>query len=317
MRRKGMLPVAVMLSLLFLFAGASMVPAQTAGGGQFVEMIGASGSVNWTTGTIDAVGIGAPPERFYGKPQARPMAMRAATADAYRKLLEVTQGVRVNSETTVKDFAVESDIIRTQVEGMVKGAQIVKTDYLSDGTVEVTVRMSLNGGLTQIIYPTVLQSVPAIAPQVPVAPYAPPQAPMAPQAPVQPAAPAATAPQPAAPAVQPTVVYTGMVVDARGVGARPAMSPKIMDENGQEVYGSMVVDREYAVQQGISGYARDLNAAQTNQRVTNNPATVKALKAEGAGKSNITISNADANQIRASAENLTFMKKCRVMIVLD
>ncbi|HPX12320.1 MAG TPA: hypothetical protein PLO86_02550, partial [Syntrophales bacterium] len=218
------------------------------------------------------------------------------------------------------DFAVESDIIRTQVEGMVKGAQLVKTDYLSDGTVEVTVRMNLNGGLTQIIYPTVIQSVPAVpAPPAPVAPpQAPPVAPPpAPSAVPAPPAPVAPPPAPAATAVQPAVVYTGLVVDARGIGARPAMSPKIIDENGQEVYGSMVVDREYAVQQGISGYARDLNAAQTNQRVTNNPVTVKAMKAEGTGKSNITISNNDANSIRATGENLTFMKKCRVMIVLD
>lgn len=321
MRGKGVMPVVLILSLFFMMAGPSGVAAQTAGAGQYVEMMGTSGSVNWTTGVIEAVGIGAPPERFYGKPQARPMAMRAATADAYRKLLEVTQGVRVNSETTVKDFAVESDIIRTQVEGMVKGAQLVKTDYLSDGTVEVTVRMNLNGGLTQIIYPTVIQSVPALPPAVPAPPVAPPQAPPVapPPAPsAVPAPPAPVAPPPApATAVQPAVVYTGLVVDARGVGARPAMSPKILDENGQEVYGSMVVDREYAVQQGISGYARDLNAAQTNQRVTNNPVTVKALKAEGTGKSNITISNNDANSVRATGENLTFMKKCRVMIVLD
>jgi len=47
------------------------------------------------------------------------------------------------------------------------------------------------------------------------------------------------------------------------------MSPKIVDENGAEVYGSMIVDKNYAVSQGISGYARDLTAAQSNQRVTN------------------------------------------------
>jgi hypothetical protein len=108
-----------------------------------------------------------------------------------------------------------------------------------------------------------------------------------------------------------------MVVDARGVGARPAMSPKIVDENGAEVYGSMIVDKDYAVSQGISGYARDLTAAQGNQRVTNNPLTVKGLSAEGAGKSDIKINNEDANKIRSATENLSFMKKCRVMIVLD
>jgi len=95
------------------------------------------------------------------------------------------------------------------------------------------------------------------------------------------------------------------------------MSPKVVDEDGKEVYGSMQVDREYAVQQGISGYARDLTAAQSNPRVTNNPVTVKGLKTDGPGRSDIIISNADAANIRAAADNLSFMKKCRVMIVLD
>jgi hypothetical protein len=108
-----------------------------------------------------------------------------------------------------------------------------------------------------------------------------------------------------------------MVVDARGIQARPAMSPRVFDEDGKEVYGSANVDREYAVQQGMSGYARDLTAAQSNQRVTASPITVKALRTNGPGKSDLIISNADAQQIRASAENMTFMKKCRVMVVLD
>ena len=113
------------------------------------------------------------------------------------------------------------------------------------------------------------------------------------------------------------VVYTGMVIDARGLQARPAMAPKILDENGKEVYGSMNVVREYDVKQGMSGYARDLTAAQSNPRVTNNPFTVKGLKAEGPGKSDIVISNADAEKVRGTSDNLLFLKKCRVMIVLD
>jgi hypothetical protein len=108
-----------------------------------------------------------------------------------------------------------------------------------------------------------------------------------------------------------------MVIDARGIQARPAMAPKVIDESGQEVYGSMQVDREFAVQQGMSGYARDLSSAQNNSRVTANPVTLKGIKTDGPGKSNIVISNADANKIRSSAENLSFLKKARVMIVLD
>jgi hypothetical protein len=320
MKKRFIVVMAIGISMFFL-TGLTGVYAQQGNQGQYVQNIGASGSINWTSGLLTAVGIGAPPERFYGKPQARPMAMRAAQVDAYRKLLEVANGVRVDATTMVRDYAVESDVVRTQVEGMVRGARIVKTDYLSDGTVEVTVQMPLagaSGGLGQAIYPRMSEvgafppAPPAGYPTTPPIPAtpgvetpAPPAEPVAPAEPAEPAAPATSA------------VYTGLVVDARGIQARPAMSPKIIDENGEEVYGSMYVDREYAVQQGMAGYARDLTAAQTNSRVTDNPYTVKGLKAEGPGKSNIVISNADATQLKSAAENLTFMKKCRVMVVLD
>lgn len=323
MKKRFIVVMAIGISMFFL-TGLTGVYAQQGNQGQYVQNIGASGSINWTSGLLTAVGIGAPPERFYGKPQARPMAMRAAQVDAYRKLLEVANGVRVDATTMVRDYAVESDVVRTQVEGMVRGARIVKTDYLSDGTVEVTVQMPLagaSGGLGQAIYPRMSEvgafppAPPAGYPSTPPIPATPgvetPAPPAEPVAPAEPAEPAA----PAAPAT--SAVYTGLVVDARGIQARPAMSPKIIDENGEEVYGSMYVDREYAVQQGMAGYARDLTAAQTNSRVTDNPYTVKGLKAEGPGKSNIVISNADATQLKSAAENLTFMKKCRVMVVLD
>jgi len=112
-------------------------------------------------------------------------------------------------------------------------------------------------------------------------------------------------------------VYTGLVIDARGLQGRPAMSPKVFDENGAEVYGTLIVKKDYAVQQGICGYARDLTAAQSNSRVTNNPFTVKAVRAQGAGMSELIIGNEDANKIRSAKDNLTFLQKCRVMIVLD
>jgi hypothetical protein len=225
------------------------------------------------------------------------MCLRAARVVAYRNFVEIAKGVQLDSTTTVKDFITQSDIITTQVQGIVRGARPVgEPEYFADGTCAVTLRVPLTGKLAEVILPKSLEKKPEAAP-----PASPPPA-VAP-----PAAPAAPAP----------VVYTGMVVDARGLQARPAMSPKIIDESGKEVYGSMNVDREYAVQQGMSGYARDLTAAQSNPRVTNNPVSVKGIKTEGPGKSDIIISNADAEKIRGASDNLTFLKKCRVMIVLD
>ena len=285
---------AIAAAMILCLAGVA-VGQDKISASEWVEQIGNKGSVNWTDGYIEAVGIGAPPQRNIGMPQARPMALRAAQVDAYRNLLEVVNGVRVDSTTTIRDFTVESDIINTQVQGIVKGAKTMKQEYLSDGTVEVTVRMPMAGNFTAVIVPRILEKRQA-APQAPV--------PAAPQAPA--ASPASGG-----------EVFTGLVVDARGIQARPAMSPRIIDEKGQEVYGSMNVEREYAVQQGMSGYARDLTAAQSNARVTNSPVSVKGLKTEGAGRSDIVIANADAERIRASGDNQSFLKKCRVMIVLD
>ena len=224
------------------------------------------GIINWTKGIVQATGIGAPPEKMYGKPSARPMALRAAKLDAYRNILEVVRGVRIDSTTIVKDFAIQSDVIMSKVEGMVRGAEAVKQEYLSDGTVEITMQMKLRGGFSQLVLPEEIRPLESVKPMMPVQ--------------------------------SSSSVYTGLVIDARGLNARPAMSPKILNENGQEVYGSAFVSREYAVQQGMSGYAKDLIAAKKNQRVTDNPLTIKGLRTEGAGHSDIVVSNADASRLR-------------------
>jgi hypothetical protein len=57
--------------------------------------------------------------------------------------------------------------------------------------------------------------------------------------------------------------------------------------------------------------------AQNHQRVTNKPLIVKGLRTIGTGSPVIVISNADASKLRSSSEHLSFLKKCRVMIVVD
>ncbi|MBN1380313.1 MAG: hypothetical protein JXA41_01435 [Deltaproteobacteria bacterium] len=326
MKSKLVVSMGITISLLLLAVGQvfgqeKVSPSEWT---QIVEQIGDSGRINWSEGYIEAVGIGAPPERAFGKPQARPMALRAATLDAYRKLLEVTKGVRIDASTTVRDFTVESDVINTQVNGLIKGAKEVHKEYLSDGTVEVTIRMPLSGTFSEIFIPRAMIKKP-LDQQEPTAPARESEFPeddtsepdVTETDVAKPAKPEAAGDDEAAPKAPAKIVYTGMVVDARGLQARPAMSPKILDESGQEIYGSANVDREYAIQQGVSGYARDLTAAQSNPRVTNNPVSLKGIKTEGPGRCDIVISNADAELIRASGDYTDFLKKCRVMIVLD
>ena len=279
MRRTVAFTIVVFVSAV-LMVGA-MVWAQ----GEVVQQFD-QGSINWSTGKVVAVGIGAPPDKPANMAQARAMARRAAITVARRNLLEISQGVQVDSMTLVKDFTVKSDIIRTSVQGVVRNAQVIDTAYMSDGSVEVTMAMSLGGEFANVILPP-----PPVGTEFPMPP-----------------------PGTEMPTSQ---VYTGMVIDARGLGARPAMAPKIVDESGKEIYGSAMVNREFAVQQGMVGYAKDLSAAQGNNRVTDRPVTIKALRTSGAAKCDVVISDSDAAKLTSAAENLSFLQKCRVMVVLD
>ena len=74
--------------------------------------------------------------------RARLMAIRAAELDAKRKLLERIKGLRITSDTLVRDFVVESDTITARAMGKVIGASVVRT-YLHDDEpiAEVTVEV--------------------------------------------------------------------------------------------------------------------------------------------------------------------------------
>ena len=278
MKKLAIISMVIFLSLFFIIP--CEIRAQNA-----VESF-ENGKIDWTTGVALAIGIGAPPPKPVNMAQARAMAKRAAVIVARRNLLEIIKGVRIDSLTLIKDFVVQSDIIRNQVDGYLERSQVVDIAYMSDGSVEATVAMNLRGGFSNLMLPKSIQSIPAIR-QPQVSPGAQGEA------------------------------YTGLVVDTRGFQVKPAMSPKVVDEDGNEVYGSSYVSRDYAINQGMAGYAKDLASAQTNDRVTNNPLTVKGIKTADTGDSDIVISNADAASIKGSADNLTFLQKCRVMVVLD
>lgn len=351
------------LRVIFAFLlAAGPAAAQTFGPSDAVENVG-PGTVNWTTGEVYATGMGAPPAISANMAQARAMAERAAQVVALRNLLETVKGVRVDAETVVENFLVKSDVIRTHVEGIVKGARIIKKQYLSDGSVEMLVAMPMKGALLNALVPEKFGSsvlLPPLkpAPQPPVAPEkkmeparpepARPMHPSLPEKkaepvkpePVKPAPPAAiqkqaepAMPEPVKPApheptplpqpekkAEPTIAFkggvaTGLVIDGRGLGLRPALLPRIVDSRGEEVYVGQIVTRTNAVEQGVAGYAKDVNAAVNNFRVTDNPAVIKGVQASGAARTDVVIAQADAGSLRDLGRRGEFLQNCRVIIV--
>ena len=243
------------------------------------------GSVNWSRGVVQAKGIGIPLTKMPENSNDRTVALIDAKLDAFRIISKIIKELRINGTTDVGDYATQDPAIMSKIENMVKNAKVVKKEYLTDGTVKIEMEVNLRGGFAQLVLPKDIKPLDSIA--------------------------LVTMNKASSP------VFTGLVVDAKGLGVRPVMVPRILDENNQEVYGSAFVSREYAVQQGMSGYARNLKEVLNNQRVADHPLVVKGLKTLGPGRSEIVISNADASKLRSTSESLYFMKKCRVIIVVD
>ena len=93
---------------------------------------------DWATGRISATGEGTDPA--IDTPQGKLKAARAAELDAKRRLAEQVMGLRLTSNTLVKDFITENDTITSQVDAVLIGAMVDRTEW-GGGTAKVTVSL--------------------------------------------------------------------------------------------------------------------------------------------------------------------------------
>ena len=104
------------------------------------------GEINWVGGYISGVGY-ATATPTGNKAKDRLSVLRAAEVMAQRALVETIQGVRIDSETIVENMMLRDDVVRSRVQGVIKGAQIVSRnvewiDGAPLGTVEMRVCMT-------------------------------------------------------------------------------------------------------------------------------------------------------------------------------
>jgi hypothetical protein len=173
--------------------------------GDLIEPQG-PGQINWTQNIIRAKGWGII-DTTLPKPQAKLMAIRAAQVVAQRNLLEIIKGVRVVSETRVQDLMMKSDYIYTRIEGIVKGAQMVGEPVEKDGMIEVELAISIydSNGIAPVIQKEIgkkLESFPSLTDKE----------------------------------KEEIKKISGVIVDARGTGAKPAIFPRIVDEKGNVLF---------------------------------------------------------------------------------
>jgi hypothetical protein len=139
----------IVLFVLTMLTGCYIVPIQQQ---PFVpgQQQTATPEGQWVPIVLRATGGGAPPEKAINAAQARLMTERAAKLDAYRNLLEQAYGVAIRAKSSVRDFVLKDDSIRSRVEAYIRGAKVIDTRYREDGGVEVEMEVTLGYDFRQI-----------------------------------------------------------------------------------------------------------------------------------------------------------------------
>jgi hypothetical protein len=234
----------------------------------------AAAGVNWEGQVLKATGSGAPDMKASSPAQARLGAERAAQMDALRNLLAQVKGIQVSSGKTVGDQMSAKDEIRGKVEGAVKGYKVVKKRYFADNGVEIDVEVPL-AALTEVV----------------------------------------DSPSDGATAAlhsEGAEKNTGLVVDARGLDVKPALSPRLLDETGKALYGIDCLSSDAKKSAGVASYVKSLEEAKKSMRVGDRPLILKASKAQG---SDLVLSADDVKKL--AENNNSYLAQGRVVIVTN
>ena len=279
---------------VMIFGGVNFNPVLAASTNALANVaVNQQGQINWNEGYMVAYGVGRVDKRGLA------MVREAAVMAAQRNLVGMIKGLSIDSETTMRDLIIESDVVNRKITGVLKGAEVIDEGKNSDGSYYVGMRVSIYGADDSLA----AAIIPEIAPEFPK--------------------PFETVQQTALPSADVEnfrrLTYTGLVVDASNLGLSETFSPVIYDINGRAVYGLRNLDRDMVISNGMVDYYDLLQEATVGERTGANPLVVKALEVRGGKNSvnhvNVIVSVEDADRILLANENSHMLENCAVSFV--
>jgi len=241
------------------------------------------GSIDWEKGFIYAKGMAVAPKNAVNAGHAKMLARLGAKVDAQRRLLEIIQGIQVDSVRTMSKL-MEKDIVETKVKGHLgKYAEIVKESEKWDGQTYSLMMRIPSKGINKIAVEELKKAFLQAEPKVPILK---------------------------------NPKYTGLVIDARGIKFRPQVIVKIIDSNGKEIYSAKNAVYKFVSQKGMVGYSSSLEKAKKDKRVKDAPFIVKAKMAAGKYNTDLVVSKESATQVfNVIKDNSEIFAKCKVIIL--
>lgn len=193
-----------------------------------------------TTIVVKGEGV-APTDRPLTDAQKALLAKRAATIVAQRALAEILEDVRVIGETTVSDMAVRSDGVRSTVNAVVTGGEVIHESY--DATAELaTVFLRVrnegpDGALARLS--RAMMNDPASFPEIPRYAGLMQQGTGAGQA----------------------QNFDALILDVSGTGFIPATRNRILAYDGRLLFGAEVIAPQVLAQKPMADYTNDIAKA--------------------------------------------------------
>jgi len=245
-----------------------------------------NGSINWSTGNVSAIGKASPEDN---RETSQELVPGSARADASRQIINILKQIKINNALSVEEYASKNDVILAGIEKTARDATILKQYYTSALAVEITIETSIFGGFLQLVLPEEIRQISKISPEI----------------------------REMDTKLIGENLYTGLIIDARGLGVEPVLNPVIVSEQGHDIYSSVFISREFAVQKGVCKYLCSMDQAVKDKRIGNHPLVFKGLRKEGKQNTTIVISMSDYRLLEKTTERHVFLKECRMIIVKD
>lgn len=285
---------AVALALAVVLGGVGGVVSAGSAGTPVMET---STSTSDEVEMVTADGFGTLP---VGRPaaQAKLMARRAAVVDGQRNLLETIYHLSVDSNTTVENSVLTSDVIQTKMSGILSGARVISEEFDS-GIYHVVMAVPKYGAgsVADMVYRDVVKSNSAEPMEMPSADY-----------------------EDDISDVTSSTGYTGLIINAKGLPLERTFCPGIFDTNGRAIYGVRNVDPDYAVAHGVAAYAEGEEAWEKaeigNGRAGTNPLIIQAvgLRERTKHQCDVVVSVEDGDRILAENQKSGFGARYAVVL---
>jgi|GEM_PF-920530 hypothetical protein len=250
--------------------------------------IAASAEIKLMPGSIDPI-------------RSKALAVRQGGVESRKALLDVILGLPLDGKRKVAALLEDDPKSMNSLRGYVQNS-LLNTE-MTNGTVKVSASLNLRNGLSSILIPPTLSFQTGIPPtlsgkrgEIGVE---------------------RQALEGGGSGLENGSVYSGVIVDARGLSCHPVLLPLIYDGKGIGVYGAFAVSREAVLKRGLVSYMVNDKSENLRARVGNFPLIIKAVNTNGPSRSNFILSIDDAAKVRAVLKRKTVMDNCAVAVLMD